>query len=77
MVCTREKILLNSRNEEFVQKYVSAKKKKKLSLAGVSEKIYMKNGPFSLPGIKHSLKNTFPLNEKTASSGKKIENGFY
>ena len=37
----------------------------------------MKNGPFSRPGIKHSLKNTFPLNEKTASSGKKIENGFY
>ena len=35
------------------------------------------NNPFPLPGMKHSLKNTFPLYGKTASSGKKIENGFH
>ena len=28
-------------------------------------------------GIKHPLKNAFPLYGKTASSGKKIENGFH
>ena len=28
-------------------------------------------------GIRHSLKNTFPLCGKTASSGKKIKNGFH
>ena len=32
--------------------------------------------PFRLPGMKHSLKNTLPLYEKTTSSRKKIENGF-
>ena len=33
--------------------------------------------PFPLPGMKHSLKNTFPLYGKAVSSGKKIENGFH
>ena len=55
----------------------------KLSLSRVSEKIF-KNGfqqpenPFSLPVMKHLLKNTFPLHAKTASSGKKMEeSGFF
>ena len=43
------------------------------------QKKYVKSGqyepeiPFPLPGIKHLLKNTFPLYEKTASSGKEIK----
>ena len=32
-----------------------------------------KNILFQLPGMKHSLKNTFPLYGKTASSSKKIK----
>ena len=33
---------------------------------------------FLLPGMKHSLENTFPLYIKSASSGTKIkENGFH
>ena len=30
----------------------------------------------STTGMKHSLKNTFPMYEKTTSSGKNIENSF-
>ena len=54
----------------------------KLSLEGVSKKIY-KNGlyqpenPFPIPGMTYSLENTFSLG-KTPSSKKKIEeNGFF
>ena len=39
--------------------------------------LYEPQNPFSLPGMQYSLKNTFPLYGKTASSGKKIENGFH
>ena len=50
---------------------------KKLSLAGVSSLDKPEN-QFPVPGTKHSLKNTFPLYNKSASSGKKIEeNGFH
>ena len=48
---------------------------KKALLTGVSEKI---ENLFLLPGMRRSLKNTFPLYEKTTFSGKKIEEkGFY
>ena len=57
---------------------------KKLSMTGVSEKYILKNclhmpeNQFPVPGTKHSLKNTFPLYKKSASSGKKIEeNSFH
>ena len=50
---------------------------KKAFTGRILGKIYIKN-PFSLPEMKHSLKNAFPLYAETASSGKKIEeNGFY
>ena len=40
--------------------------------------LYYLENPFPLPGIKHLLKNTFPLYGKIASSGKKIEeSGFH
>ena len=39
--------------------------------------LYLSENLFPVPGMKHSLKNTFPLCEKTAFSGKKIENGFH
>ena len=54
-----------------------------ISLTGVSENIYIKNGSqqpenqFPLHGMKYSLKNTLTLSINSASSGKKIkENGF-
>ena len=69
---------MNSWNEGFVQKYVSARRKKAFT---VTEK-YIKNefpkpeNQFAVPGMRHSLKNRFPLYKKSASSGKKIkENG--
>ena len=39
--------------------------------------LYYPENLFPLPGMNHSLKNTFPLYGKSASSGKKIENGFH
>ena len=39
--------------------------------------LYYPENPFSLPGMKHSLKNMFPICRKSASSGKKMENGFH
>ena len=56
---------------------------KKLSLVEVSEKYIQKvfvhsRKEFPVPGTKYSLRNTFPLYEKSAYSGKKIEeNGFH
>ena len=39
--------------------------------------LYLPENSFQLPGMKHSLKNTFQLYGKTASSSKNIENGFH
>ena len=57
---------------------------RKISLPGrILEKIcknglYQPENPFALPAMKHLFKNTFPVQRKTTSSGKKIgENGFY
>ena len=43
----------------------------------ISYGLYKTENLFPLPGMKDSLKNTFPQYGKTASSGKKIENGFH
>ena len=52
--------------------------RKEASPAGVYEKLYKPESSFPLPGMKHSLKNTFLRYGKTASSGKKIkENSFH
>ena len=36
---------------------------------------HYRENPSSIAEMKHSLKNTFPLDQKTGSSGKNIKNG--
>ena len=67
----------------FKNKFPLDRKRKMLSPAGVSGKIYKKyfilaRNPFSLTRMNHLFKNTFPRYEKNTSSGKKIkENVFH
>ena len=56
--------------KDSLKKFISTRQKKSYGL-------YLPENPFPLLGMKHSLKNTFPLYGKTASSGKNIENGFH
>ena len=65
-------------------KYTFPIDRKKSFLREEARKKYIKNGlyqpknPFTLPGMKHLLKNTFPRYRQTASSGKKNkENDFH
>ena len=69
-VSTKEKSFPSSWNEGFLKKYVSTRQIKSLWFV-LARKPEWRNG------IKHLLKNTFPLYGKTASSGKRIENGFH
>ena len=55
---------------------------KKLSLEGVSEKIYIKWFVITRKSVSTTrneafVKSTFPLYGKAASSGKEIKNGFH
>ena len=52
--------------KDSLKKYISTRRKKSYGL-------YLPENPFPLLGMKHSLKNTFPLYGKTASSGKKLK----
>ena len=56
--------------KDSLKKYVSLDGKK-------AHGLYYPENSFSLPGITHLLKNTFPRYGKTASSGKKIKYGFH
>ena len=66
----KRKSFSNSWNEGFV-------KKNKFSPDGKKAYgLYLPENPFRLPGMKHSLENTFPLYRKIVSSGKKYRKWF-
>ena len=67
---SRENPSPSAEMKDSLKRYVSTRRKRAYGL-------YLPENPFPLPGMKHSLKNTFSLYGETASSSKKIGNGFH